>query len=231
MLRLEETKPLVKGPWQSLSMLLFVLSVHVVVSLVFVLQAALETTQVIHLVGKWDKLEKSIPNDISGQIINWLAAFWQKHAGGVEAFDPYIAGGGTTSVQAENEQAAAVGSVLERLFENKKKLVAVDMAASMRKSQLDQFFPLVLWPSSTAVRELATQAKSRKFVCADIKKYALVIVGLLPMGSHLCVCRFLPPESDECVRVYDHVEEAEALKTKPKSAGSKLLDIAYWQVG
>ena len=180
-------------------------------------------------------MEKSIPNDISGQMINWLAAFWQKHAaavGGAEVFDPYIVGGGTASVQAANEQAAAVGSVLEKLFENKKKLVAVDMAASMKKLGLDQVFPLAAWPTSTAVRELATQAKSRKFVSSDIKKYALVCWVGARVCMSACVCRFLPPECEDSVRVYDPVEEAEAMKEKPrKTADSKLVDIAYWQVG
>ena len=138
----------------------------------------METTKVVHLKGTWATMKNSLPADIKGAMENWISAFWQKHAvvdkePDAAVFDPYTAGAGPagpTGVQAE----AAVGSVLEKLFDSKRnKLVAFDMADKMKKLQLDQFFPLVLWPASTAVRELATQQKSKSFVCAEVKKYAL----------------------------------------------------------
>ena len=38
------------------------------------------TTHIIHLKGKSAKIEKSVPADISGAMVNWIAAFWLKHA-------------------------------------------------------------------------------------------------------------------------------------------------------
>ena len=93
---------------------------------------------------------------------------------------------GPTGSQAE----AAVGSALEHFFESKKnKLVAFDMADKMKKLQLDQIFHVVVWPSSSAVRELATQMKSKSFVCSDIKKYALS--RLLGRCQLVCSCVFV----------------------------------------
>ena len=153
----------------------------------------METTQVIHLKGKWEKMEKSVPSDISGAMVNWIGAFWLKHAvvdkepvAVVDPYTPVVGPVGPTGSQAE----AAVGSALELFFESKKnKFVTFDMAGKMKKLQLDQIFHLVMWPSSTAVRELATQKKSKSFVCADIKKYALVqLLGRCPL---LCICVFV----------------------------------------
>ena len=62
-----------------------------------------------------------------------------------------------------------------------------------------------------------------------------MIVGLLPIGLHLCACRFLPAECDSCVRVFDPEVDAEAMRERKadssKKAESNLLDVAHWQVG
>ena len=52
----------------------------------------------------------------------------------------------------------------------KKKLEPVDMGEAMKKAGLFPLFHVDLWPSATAVRELATQAKSKKFVSSDLRK-------------------------------------------------------------
>ena len=60
---------------------------------------------------------------------------------------------------------------LEQFFMAKQnRLIKFDMAAAMKEAKLDVLFPVELWPASTAVRELATHLKTRKFVFAELAK-------------------------------------------------------------
>ena len=46
----------------------------------------------------------------------------------------------------------------------------VDMVQKMTDIELTPHFDVKLWPASNAVRELATQLKTKQFVCIDLKK-------------------------------------------------------------
>ena len=60
---------------------------------------------------------------------------------------------------------------LEQFFMGRQtKLVKIDMAAAMKEANLLDLFHVELWPASTAVRELATQIKTKSFVYSDLKK-------------------------------------------------------------
>ena len=60
---------------------------------------------------------------------------------------------------------------LEQFFMGKqKKLDKFDMAAAMKEAKLHDLFHDELWPACTAVRELATQKKTKSFVYSDLKK-------------------------------------------------------------
>lgn len=61
-------------------------------------------------------------------------------------------------------------TLLQLLGPAKKKYEEVDMVASMKEAQLYDLFDVNQWPSSAAVRELATQLKSKRFVCSDLRK-------------------------------------------------------------
>ena len=67
---------------------------------------------------------------------------------------------------------------------NKKEAVSVDMEARMAELGLDKFFPSECWPSSNAVRELATKLKLAKkgrpehaavFIFSDLKRYVCAV--------------------------------------------------------
>ena len=67
-------------------------------------------------------------------------------------------------------------SMIEQYFEGKqKKLVKLDMVEAMKEAKLDELFHVDLWPASTAVRELATQRKTKSFVFSDLKKSVFLL--------------------------------------------------------
>ena len=67
---------------------------------------------------------------------------------------------------------SAVCSGLEMFFASKQtKFVCLDMVEVMKELSLDHVFHVDLWPASTAVRELATQRKTKNFVYSDLKKF------------------------------------------------------------
>ena len=60
---------------------------------------------------------------------------------------------------------------LEQFFMGRQtKLAKIDMAAAMKEAKLQDLFHVELWPACTAVRELATQIKTKSFVYSDLKK-------------------------------------------------------------
>ena len=61
-------------------------------------------------------------------------------------------------------------SLLKMLGPQRKKLEEVDMAEAMKRAGLYELFEVGQWPSSAAVRELATQLKTKRFVCCDLRK-------------------------------------------------------------
>ena len=44
------------------------------------------------------------------------------------------------------------------------------MVQKMTEADLTTHFDVRIWPASTAVRELATQMKTKQFVCLNLKK-------------------------------------------------------------
>ena len=67
---------------------------------------------------------------------------------------------------------------LEQYFAGKQnKLVKLDMVEAMKEAKLDKLFHVDLWPASTAVRELATQLKTKKFVCSELKKSVFFLLS------------------------------------------------------
>jgi hypothetical protein len=78
---------------------------------------------------------------------------------------------------------------LEQFFGSKckaKKIEEVDMQGKLAAAGLLPFFHVDLWPASAAVRELATQMKTRTgFIYADLRK-CVVCCGL--MGSCFGLC-------------------------------------------
>ena len=90
----------------------------------------------------------------------------------------------------------------------KKKLVEFDMAQAMTEAGLAKLFHDDLWPASTAVRELATQLKTKRFAYSELKK-------------------FLPPSCDTFIQVVDPAVDPEAAAAKqPK--GGRALDLSMW---
>ena len=60
---------------------------------------------------------------------------------------------------------------LEEFFAGKtKKLMKFDMMDAMTEIRLVDLFHDDVWPADTAVRELATQLKSKRFGYSDLKK-------------------------------------------------------------
>ena len=67
---------------------------------------------------------------------------------------------------------------LEQYFAGKQnKFVKLDMVEAMREAKLDELFHVDLWPASTAVRELATQRKTKSFVFSDLKKSVFMLLS------------------------------------------------------
>ena len=90
----------------------------------------------------------------------------------------------------------------------KKKLVEFDMVQAMTEAGLAKLFHDDLWPASTAVRELATQLKTKRFAYSELKK-------------------FLPASCDTFIQVVDPAVDPEAAAAKqPK--GGRALDLSMW---
>ena len=67
---------------------------------------------------------------------------------------------------------------LEQYFAGKQnKFVKLDMVEAMKEAKLDELFHVDLWPASTAVRELATQRKTKSFVFSDLKKSVSMLLS------------------------------------------------------
>ena len=184
----------------------FVLSDCDCVALVLVHCRKLEITHTVHLRGSWEDF--TLPKDgveISGALINFLIAFWKKHAVVDEEVaaksDPYLQNAGESMQQG-----------LDAYFSNKvqKKFVEVDMVQAMTQANLLNLFHDDLWPACTAVRELATQLKTKRFAYSELKK-------------------FLPPSCDTFVQVVDPAIDPEAAAVKPPKGG-RALDLATWQM-
>ena len=108
------------------------------------------------------------------------------------------------------QESTSTLQCLESFFSGKvqKKLVELDMVQAMKDAGLADLYHDDLWPASTAVRELATQLRTKRFAFADLKK-------------------FLPPSCETFVQVFDPAVDPEAAAAKqPK--GGKALDLATW---
>ena len=111
------------------------------------------------------------------------------------------------------------------------------MSAAMEDAKLAEHFHVDVWPSSTAVRELATQLKNSKsaFVYSDLRK-CVVIVSLC-----CCACawgvvyvRFLPAFCDTFVPVSEDEPSGASMHSavgeKGGRANGRKLDLASWQM-
>ena len=100
---------------------------------------------------------------------NFLESFWKLH--GAQEAGPH-----GEAVADEYGQISDFNfqAGLELFFGTKcktKKIEDVDMKSRLEEAGLLQFHHVDLWPASAAVRELATQMKSRVgFVYADLRK-------------------------------------------------------------
>ena len=133
------------------------------------------------------------------ELLQVTAFKWaQKQREPVAQSDPY------------QQEGTSTLQCLETFFSGKlqKKLVELDMAQAMTEAGLVGLFHDDLWPASTAVRELATQLKTKRFAFSDLKK-------------------FLPPSCDTFIQVFDPAVDPEAAAAKqPK--GGRALDLATW---
>jgi hypothetical protein len=124
---------------------------------------------------------------------------------------------------------------------SKKKFIEVDMTAAMEEARLSAHFHVDVWPSSAAVRELATQLKSNKatFIYSDLRN----CVALDCLLCCACACavmhvRFLPAFCDTFVPVSDDEHEVDrfgarihsAVVEKGGRANGRKLDLASWQM-
>ena len=136
----------------------------------------LEVTEVEHVKGSWASYARTCEKtDVSGAVQNFLESFWKLH-GAQEAMPVEAATDEYGQLSDFNLQAG-----LEMFFGAKcktKKIEDVDMKGRLDEVGLLQFHHVDLWPSSAAVRELATQMKSRVgFVYADLKKCVFDVLG------------------------------------------------------
>ena len=72
------------------------------------------------------------------------------------------------------DDAKLEASLMKVLGPQKKTILQVDLAESMKTAGLAMFFDADQWPDSGAVRELASQMKLKKFVACDLHKYVCV---------------------------------------------------------
>ena len=109
----------------------------------------------------------------------------QKQCEPVAQSDPY-----------QQESTSTLQS-LESFFSGKlqQKLVELDMAQAMKEAGLADLYHDDLWPASTAVRELATQLRTKRFAYSDLKK-------------------FLPPSCETFIQVFDPAVDPEAAAAK-----------------
>ena len=102
-------------------------------------------------------------------MLNFLESFWQSRGLQETSGHQEVVADDYMQVSDLSFQAG-----LEMFFGSKckaKKIEDVDMKSRLEEAGLLQFHHVDLWPASAAVRELATQMKSRVgFVYADLRK-------------------------------------------------------------
>ena len=102
-------------------------------------------------------------------MLNFLESFWQSRGMQETSGHQEVVADDYMQVSDLSFQAG-----LEMFFGAKckaKKIEDVDMKSRLEEAGLLQFHHVDLWPASAAVRELATQMKSRVgFVYADLRK-------------------------------------------------------------
>ena len=118
----------------------------------------------------------------SGALQNFLASFWKKHAVQPDEVAASLVASWWVPVELRvfsllAQEPEVLNDVdlqkgLDSYFGGKKKKVEdVDMGARLEQACLSQHFCHEIWPASAAVRELATQLKSRSgFVFSDLRK-------------------------------------------------------------
>ena len=74
---------------------------------------------------------------------------------------------------APNEDALLQAQFLRLLGPQKKKVEEVDIPSALAEARLAEHFEVNQWPPHGALRELATQFKSKPFVCCDLHKYVI----------------------------------------------------------
>ena len=110
-------------------------------------------------------------------MLNFLGAFWKMRCKPDDTGAPgSVAQDGYGEMSDCNFQAS-----LEAFFGGKckpKKIEDVDMKGKLEAAGLLQLFDVELWPSSAAVRELATQMKTRTgLVYSDLRKWVVFRVS------------------------------------------------------
>ena len=166
----------------------------------FCLFAGADITEVEHMVNV-EVSDLTFEGAVSGSRKGFmLSAFKraQKESVPVAQSDPY------------QQECSSTLQSLESFFSGKlqKKLVELDMAQAMKEAGLADLFHVDLWPASTAVRELATQLKNKRFAYSDLKK-------------------FLPPSCETFIQVFDPAVDPEAAAAR-QAKGGKALDLATW---
>ena len=119
---------------------------------------------------------------------NFLESFWKVH--GVQEA---VVSGEAVSDEYQQMSHAKLSAGLEKFFGEKckaKKLEDVDMKGKLEEIGLLPFFHVDLWPAAAAVRELATQMKTRTgFIYAELRK---CVVCCSWMGLRFgCLCGLL----------------------------------------
>ena len=151
----------------------------------------LEITHVAHVRGDWGDFTLPRSPEVAGSLLNFMIAFWKKHA----PAELPIADGVAKTVSSGHTCLVCIAFVcvcgcqdrcseastgldghflqgLERFFASKgqKKFVEFDMMEAMTEAGLVMLFHVDVWPASTAVRELATQLKTKRFAYSELKK-------------------------------------------------------------
>jgi len=162
--------------------------------------AGADISEVEHMANV-DVSQLKFDGAVSGSKMGFMVTAFkraQKQSEPVAQSDPY-----------QQESSSTLQS-LETFFSGKlqKKLVELDMAQAMKEAGLADLFHDDLWPASTAVRELATQLKTKRFAYSDLKK-------------------FLPPSCETFIQVFDPAVDPEAAAAK-QAKGGKALDLATW---
>ena len=163
---------------------------------------------------------------------NFLEHFWKVH-GAQEAVVP----GEALSDEYQQMSDAKLSAGLEKFFGEKckaKKLEDIDMKGKLEEIGLLPFFHVDVWPAAAAVRELATQMKTRTgFINAELRKCVVVVVGWIVFWLFVWLARFLPNCCGMHVAVVIELDDGgnEVLVTKDGARSKCKLSLATWLIG